>query len=95
MATYAIVNNSTNIVENHIEWDGITEYEPPEGTTLMKTIVFSDVGYKESDFVDIGYIWDGNSFHAPEPTPTPQPTLAELQAQLATLAAQIQALSNT
>jgi|APCry1669189844_1035258.scaffolds.fasta_scaffold04682_2 hypothetical protein len=86
MATYAIVNSNTNIVENHIEWDGITEYEPPEGTILIEVV---------NQMVDFGYTWNGSTFIAPEPTPKPQPTLAELQAQLATITAHIQALANT
>jgi hypothetical protein len=28
---YAVINSETNIVENIIAWDGLTEWTPPEG----------------------------------------------------------------
>jgi hypothetical protein len=36
MNTYAMVNNQTNKVDNAIAWDGVTEYAPPEGYTLVQ-----------------------------------------------------------
>lgn len=33
---WAIVDNSTSIVEMVILWDGATPYTPPEGTTLYE-----------------------------------------------------------
>jgi hypothetical protein len=36
MSNYAMVNNETNRVDNVIAWDGISEYTPPEGYTLIE-----------------------------------------------------------
>jgi hypothetical protein len=33
---WAIVSNSTAIVQMVIAWDGVTPYTPPEGTTLYQ-----------------------------------------------------------
>lgn len=52
---YALVKNG--IVENMIEWDGITEYVPGEGYELIHT---------DNQEVMIGYIFDGNKFNSPE-----------------------------
>lgn len=44
MARYAMVNNSTNIVENMVIWDGVSTYEP-SGVTLIQTDI-PDIGDK-------------------------------------------------
>jgi hypothetical protein len=87
----AILINSENIVENIIVWD--ESCTAPEGLTSI--IV-------EDDFlISTGWIYNGNNtFTDPNPpnidNSTPAvPTLQQLQTQLAILAAQIQALSNT
>jgi hypothetical protein len=36
MSNYAMVNNETNRVDNVIVWDGVSEYAPPEGYTLVE-----------------------------------------------------------
>lgn len=49
MNKYAMINRETNIVENKIVWDGISKYEC-HGCYLVQL--------EESDFVDIGYLYD-------------------------------------
>lgn len=36
MNTYAMVNNQTNRVDNAIVWNGVAEYTPPDGYTLVQ-----------------------------------------------------------
>ena len=50
MNKYAMINRETNIVENKIVWDGISKYECHHGCYLVQL--------EESDFVDIGYLYD-------------------------------------
>jgi len=76
------------IIVNHIEYDGVSPYEPPENQQM----------FKYDDPFNVGWSWDGTKAVEPVlplPEPTPQPTLADLQAQLAALTTQIQALANT
>ena len=54
-----------NIIINHIAYDGVSEYTPPDGMTL--------VNY-ESNY-DLGWFWNDGNPTAPEPPPAPpQPT---------------------
>ena len=86
----AALVNSNGIVDNIIVWqDG-------DSISTDHTIVVLDAEYNLS----IGWIHNNDgTFTDPnppaEPTPAPQPTLAELQSQLAALTAQIQTLANT
>lgn len=36
MKGYAIIHNDTGLAENAIIWDGITQYSPPDGYTLVE-----------------------------------------------------------
>lgn len=36
MSDYAMVNNETSRVDNVIIWNGVAEYTPPEGYTLVQ-----------------------------------------------------------
>lgn len=36
MASYAMVNNQTNFVDNAVEWDGEAFWTPLEGYTVVK-----------------------------------------------------------
>jgi hypothetical protein len=86
MAHSLLIDKETNIVENVIEVD-------PQNIPFFdgKLIIVTDEG-------GIGWTWDGEkAVEPPPPAPViaPQPTLAELQAQLAALSAQIQSLSQT
>jgi hypothetical protein len=84
MAAYAVIDSNTNIVVNTVEWDGVTEWSPPEGTFIEPL----------TDGVGIGWTWDGTSFHTPPaPAVAPTPTISDLQAQLAALTAQINSLA--
>lgn len=88
----AVVDIATNMVTNVIIADPIVDPHP-EGTLL--------VGLPEGSMVSIGWKYNADgTFANPnppppvvEPAPAPQPTLADLQAQLAALTAQIQALA--
>jgi hypothetical protein len=87
MAHALLIDKDTNIVVNVIEVD-------PQNLPFFenKLIVVTDEG-------GIDWTWDGEKAVAPPPPPppppAPQPTLAELQAKLAALSAQIQSLSQT
>lgn len=88
MYKYALINNQ-NIVDNIIVWDGGDSWQPPENMTCINV---------EDIECNIGWIYDGSVFTAPEivvvtPEPTPEPTREELLAQLNSLSAQIQALT--
>ena len=86
----AALIDSNGIVQNIIVWeDGDTE---PEGFTVV--VIDNTVS------VSIGWVHNtDNTFTDPNPPapvtepPAPAPTLVELQAQLAALTAQIQALA--
>ncbi|EMO4762579.1 TPA: hypothetical protein ACQZF0_000426 [Escherichia coli] len=52
---YALVKNG--IVENMIEWDGVTEYVPGEGFEVIMA---------DNQVVQIGYKFDGKKFISPE-----------------------------
>lgn len=85
MAHALFIDKETNIVENVIDVDAqnLPFYDG-------KLIIVTDEG-------TIGWIWNGEKAVMPPPSPSskPQPTLAELQAQLSDLAAKIQSLSQT
>lgn len=83
MYRYVIVDVATSIVINVCLWDEITPWTPEEGTIAVKT----DVG-------QIGDTYENNVFipaPAPEPVPTPDiaTQIAEMQAKLAELTAQL------
>jgi len=87
----AALIDANNVVQNIIVWDNSSI--APSGLTA---VVLDD-----SAFVSIGFKHNSdNTFTDPNPpappappAPAPQPTLAELQAQLAALTAQINALN--
>jgi hypothetical protein len=80
----AALVNPQNIVENVIVWDETCV--APDG---VQAIVLEDDAP-----VSIGWKYQNNTFAdlTPPPPAPPQPTLAELQAQLEALAAQIAAM---
>lgn len=56
---YAIVQDSTKVVENIIVWDGVTPYTPPQGTSLVNVDgIQCDIGWIEQP--------DGTFAHPPE-----------------------------
>ena len=87
----AAMINSDGIVENIIMWDD--QSIAPFG--------FDAVILEDNVSVSTGFIHeDGHTFRDPNPMPQreeitpPEPTLAELKAQLLSLEAQIQSLAN-
>jgi hypothetical protein len=86
MSRYAMVD-SEGLVTNICEWDGVSEWENPEGITLIKCDDF-DPAEPNGTYID------GKFKPAPVvSTETPQQPIAEqiaaLQAQLAELASQV------
>jgi len=75
MNTYLIIED--NQVINTVLWDGVSEWTPPEGTTLV--IAPTHVG--------IGWTKNGSEWIAPERLPEPQedPNLESARAKLAAL----------
>lgn len=58
---YAIIQNGTVI--NTIEWDGVSPWQPPTGTTV--------VPIQKGTYVGIGSAYDGATFGPPtQPAPT-------------------------
>lgn len=68
-SNYALVNNGT--VVNVIEWDGVSPYSPPSGSTVVPV----------SGNVGIGWSYTNGTFTAPAaPTPTPDQQYAQVLA---------------
>jgi hypothetical protein len=86
----AVIDLATNMVTNVIVADPAVDPHS-EGSLLIALPEGVGIGWKHNED---GTFTDMN-FPPPvvEPTPAPQPTLADLQAQLAALTAQIQALA--
>ena len=76
-----IIIDADGLITNAIEWDGVTEWAPPEGCTAVQVDEDGTIG---------GTCIDG--VYAPPPTPpTPEPvpvapTFEELVAQASTFA---------
>jgi Caudovirales tail fibre assembly protein. len=86
---WAIINTATNIVENVIAWDGVTDMgELPEGYIKM-----------HHDFVNIGWILENGELKMPPPKPPTaeemlQSQTVKLQSLMAFTRVQKTALSN-
>ena len=64
-----MVQNSTNIVENIIEWDGEALYTPPEGTFLVAIHGACNTRWLYDPATD--------TFTNPNPSPRPSPEVTE------------------
>jgi hypothetical protein len=62
MATYAVIVSSTNVVQNIIEWDGESEWSPPEGSFVK--LLPNGVG--------MGFVYDPSTDTFYDPTPPVQ-----------------------
>jgi hypothetical protein len=62
---YAVVNTTSNIVENIVQWDGNSEtWQPPDGSIAVEA----------PDDVEVGASYDPESGEfTPAPPPTPDP----------------------
>lgn len=67
MGTYAVVNNTTGLVESVVMWDGSDDWSAPEGYMTV-----------ESEAAAIGWSYADGVFAAPAAAPTPTPTPAEI-----------------
>jgi len=77
MMIRALIKNG--VVDNMVLWDGVSEWTPPEGVTL---VMDPPAG------VGIGWAYDGASWTAPEPPPVPVPEeVRQAQARRALLVA--------
>ena len=65
MARYALIDKTSNIVLNVIEWDGVTDYQPPDGMFV------NPIG----DRGGIGWIWNGSEWIEPLVEPPPDFTV--------------------
>ena len=91
MNRYAIVDKITGFVDNVVLWDGIVDWEPPEGYQAIHT---------ENETVGPKWTYLNGTFTAPVieiPKPPeiitpPVPTKEELMAQIAELTAKINSL---
>jgi hypothetical protein len=79
MARFAVVRPDT-VVENVIEWDGITPY-----SVVGRMLIEAD------DNAEPGGTWDGIRFQRPTPKIGPQPTLDEKLKQLGLTRAELRA----
>lgn len=60
--TWALVNNETNVIVNAVVWDGVSDWQPPEGHSVYQAWP-----------VHIGWLWvDGQQVdpNPPETTET-------------------------
>ncbi len=57
MKKYALINLENKVV-NIIVWDGSSLYSPPENTQMIEVA--------DGIFIDIGFIYNGTNFIAPE-----------------------------
>jgi hypothetical protein len=64
MAKYAIIDSTSKVVVNVTEWDGIHQWSPPAGTTLLTP------AQTALPNCQIGAAWTGSSF-TPAIIPTP------------------------
>jgi hypothetical protein len=90
MYSNVLINNETNIVDNIIRWDGVSNWTAPDGYTVIKIEETSEVG--------IGFSYINGVFEKPDVVPVPSkptPTLSELQVQLLAISQQMAALANT
>jgi len=62
MMIRALIKNG--LVDNMVLWDGVTEWTPPEGVTMVSN---PPAG------VGIGWAYSGGTFTAPTPPPAPVP----------------------
>lgn len=53
--TYAIVVNG--VVVNTIDWDGVSAWQTPSGAVAVRV--------SDTDYVGIGWTYDGTTFTAP------------------------------
>ena len=66
-----MVNNQTNRVDTAIAWDGVTEYAPPEGYTLVQVPEPNET----EPTPGIGWFYINGTFvEIPVETPTDTPT---------------------
>ena len=73
-----IIIDADGLITNAVEWDGVTEWAPPEGYTAVQVDEDGTIG---------GTCIDG--VYAPPPTPEPvsvAPTFEQLVAQASTFA---------
>lgn len=69
-----VLKDEMGVVHNVIEWDGQTEYSPPENLEMQ------EVSYE--DMVGIGDIWDGEQFVTTSPSEMSVESLNEMKAGL-------------
>ena len=80
MLKYAVINTTTNIVENVIVWDGVSDWTPPENHVAVNV-----------EGIIVGPKWTSNndgSFTAPESTPTTEELLISVRDRRDTLLTQ-------
>lgn len=76
MARYAIIEQD-GTVQNVCEWDGVTQWEPPEATVVLLL--------NANDGAETGGHYDGQTF-TPAPRSEPEPENEELSEQLGAIA---------
>lgn len=77
MGRYAVIDEPTGTVVNVIEWDGIAEWEQPEGCIVV-----------ESEEAQIGWGYAEGEFQEPPPIEIPPPAIAPAPEMLAFLLAE-------
>ena len=69
ISTYLVIKDSTVI--NAVVWDGVSDWTPPEGTTVELAPAHVGIGWTKS----------GSNWVAPEPPPAPTPDPAKVSAR--------------
>ena len=87
MPKYAIVDSENNVT-NICEWDGESEWSPPEGTTAILCEDKPDAE-RGGTYIDGVFSRAVVEFPVAEPELSPAEQIAEMQAALASLMAKI------
>lgn len=62
--TYAVINQQSNIVDNVILWDGVSDWRPPVGFYVQSL---------EGTEAGIGWTYTSGKFIDTRPVPEPEP----------------------
>jgi hypothetical protein len=83
MESYFLINTTTNIVENTIDWNGVDSWNVPDGYILVSRdstpakIWLLNEETRNFDLVtvlgagDIGFLWDGSELMTNQAQPEP------------------------
>ena len=78
MSTYLVLD-ANNVIQNNIEWDGVSDYSPAEGMRLVAYDGPAGAGWR----------FDGKKAIDPRPPETPRPAAPPARTAIERLAAEL------